>query len=142
MKIKLTLTWVAVLALGSAAWVALGLGHSPFDVVGWFCAMVCVLFILDCVETATGRTVNIYRLGLVIIVVDTILSHVHVPETASIPFALILGWKFEDFLLRYRAAKAIRKLTGLGPNEVAKLSTDELSEKLKEKRGVEESLKK
>jgi hypothetical protein len=114
MNLKLTLKWIAVLALGSVAWVALGLGHSPFDFVGMMAGAVCALFILDCVETATGRPAYLYRFLFVAFGIDIILVRVHVPETASIPLALIIAWKFDDFILRYSAARAIRKLKEKG----------------------------
>ena len=73
--------------------------------------LVCGLFILDCVETATGRPVPLFRLGVVVAGIVAIFNLVfHVSEIASFPIALLLGWKFEDFLLRYSAAKAIREL--------------------------------
>jgi hypothetical protein len=110
MNIKLATQWVAVLVLGSVAWVAFGLGHSPFDFVGMMAGAVCALFILDCVEKTTGRTVNIYRFGFVAVGIIAILGLVRVPEIASTPIALILAWNFEDFALRYSAARAIRKI--------------------------------
>src|ERR1700686_5230623 len=99
MKFKSIATWVAVLVLGSVAWVALGAGHSPFEFVGMMAGVVCAFFIVDFIETASGRRVNIYRFGLVALAVVAILRLVHVPEIAGIPIALILTWKFEDFLL-------------------------------------------
>jgi hypothetical protein len=49
--------------------------------------------------------------------VIAILGLGHVSEFASTPIALILARKFEDFLLRYRAAKAIRELKERGDIE-------------------------
>ena len=91
-----------------------GLGHSPFDFVGMMAGAVCALFILDCVEKATGRPAYLNRFLLVAFGIIVILGRVHVPEIASIPFALILAWKFDDFMHRYSAAKAIRKLKEKG----------------------------
>jgi hypothetical protein len=142
MNLKLVLKWIAVLALGSIAWVALGLGHSPFDFLGMVAGCVCLLFCLDCIETATGIPINTYRFLIVVFVVDVILVHFHATETASVPIALIIAWKFEGLMLKDSAAKEIRKLTGLGADEVVRLSPDELSERMKERRGEEGSLKK
>jgi hypothetical protein len=101
--------WVAVLIVGGIAYVAFT-NHSPFEFVGMMAGAVCALFILDCVEKATGRCINLFRFGFIIIGIIAILGLVRVPEIASAPIALILGWKFEDFLLRYQAVKALRKL--------------------------------
>lgn len=109
MTTKLVVTWVAVLILGSGAWVAFT-GRSPIEFVSMMAGAFCVFFILDCVETATGRKLNIYRFGLVVFAVIVIGGLFHVSDIASTPIALILAWKFENFLLRYQAAKAIREL--------------------------------
>jgi hypothetical protein len=115
---RLKAQWVAVLVLGCIAYVAFT-KHSPFEFVGIAAGAVCALFILDCVETAKGRTLNLFRFGLVVCAIIEILSLVRVPEIASFPVALIVGWKFEDFLLRYRAVKAIRELNkGKGSEEI------------------------
>ena|ERR1700676_3155274 len=114
MNLNLVLKWIAVLVLGSIAWVALGLGHSLFDFADMMAGMVCALFILDCVEKATGRPAYFYAFLLVAVGVDVILVRVHTPETAGIPIALIVAWMLDDFMLRYSAAKEIRKLKEKG----------------------------
>jgi len=130
---RLVATWIVVLLLGCVAWVAFT-RHSLVEFVGMVAGLVCALFIVDCVETATKRNVLTFRFAFVVVAVIEVLGLVHVPEIASTPIALIVAWKFDDFVLRYSAAKAIRKLTGLGPDEVVRLSTDELSERIEERR--------
>ena len=109
MNFKLAVKWVAVLTLGGFVWVAFT-GHSPFDFVGMIAAAVCAFFVINCVERATGRTVLTGSFVLVVIGLTSILKLLHVSEIASTPIALILGWKSDGFLLRYRAAKAIREI--------------------------------
>jgi D-alanine-D-alanine ligase-like ATP-grasp enzyme len=89
----------------------------------------------------TKRTVLTFRFVLVAVAVIAALGLVHVQEIASTPIALIVAWKFDGFVLRYQAAREIRRLTGLGPDEVVRLSPDELSERMKERRDVDGSLK-
>jgi len=104
---RLVMTWVAVLVLSFAAWVTFT-RRSPFEFVGVVAGIPCVLFIVDCVETATNRNVLTLRFVVVVSAVIAVLGLVHVPEIASAPIALILAWKFDDFLLRYRAVEAMK----------------------------------